>query len=163
MCEVGVIWLAKDLLHLTENYKSAPGTALNLRSKFVISQEVLRDIFYSVSMAYSQLAHVLMNIKGSTQCKKNTLIKTKFGFLSTLCHTVSLARWIHISKYLFYNLLKVWVKVVVMFGKDHVQIVFLLEYYIFSIGILAIFDLFWQLCSYLESLTYMRDILSVPF
>lgn len=43
MCEEGVIWVVKDLLHLTENYKSAPGTALNLRSKFVISQEALRD------------------------------------------------------------------------------------------------------------------------
>lgn len=57
MCEEGVIRVVKDLLHLTENYKSAPGTALNLRSKFVISQEVLRDTVYNVSIAYSQLNH----------------------------------------------------------------------------------------------------------
>lgn len=90
-----------------------PGTALNLRSKFVISQEVLRDIFYNVSVAYSQLAHGLRNIRGSTQCEKNTLIKTKFGFLSMLCQTVSSGKCIHISKYLFYNLLTMWGKVVV--------------------------------------------------
>lgn len=46
MCEIGIIGLVKDLLHFTANYKSAPGTALNLRSKLVISQEVLRDTFY---------------------------------------------------------------------------------------------------------------------
>lgn len=57
--------MVKNLLHLTENYKSAPGTALNLRSKFVISQEVLRDMFYNVSIAYSQSNNVLMNIRDS--------------------------------------------------------------------------------------------------
>ena len=82
-----------------------PGIALNLRSKSVISQEMLRDIFCNLSITYSQLNPVLMNIRGSTTLLEKKLVKNLLGSLNskTLSHC-EVSKGIHISKFSFYSL-----------------------------------------------------------